>query len=706
MICPACHYRAPDPLPACPACEAALDPTAPAPPFIGRARALAVLDARLDEALRTGGVHRVGVVGPPGSGRSALMNAFRRRRANAFSTVRTLRVFGDRPLEALGRMVALVAGLDERWSGERRRQVAREHWAAFTPPTAQALETLLFPPAHWAHVPLERLRPALAEFLGLALRQAPLLILVEAVPGAAALLAEALPGDEGAALVLCEAARPDLLALDDQVTCDRLDSNQVSDLLGELAGRGPAPEPLAQVVLAACDGHVGGVREAARALLAAGVAPPHRGDWILPDPLPPLTAARASTQRLDALSPPHRRLLGGAALIGMHFHPALVPALDTDVRFDGAVVAAATRIGLVTEGSGGMLAFVHPIDQAALAAEVPESIARASHALIAHRLLRRQGDEAAPAVAEHLERAGQGAAAAVWRLVVGLRRWAAREVPIARSWVERAVAGLAHEPATARLEALEAAACLAAEDGDEVAARRWWDDLAVAAEEAEDARAEAVAQLGLGGLALERDALDDASAAFEAARRRAKAAHQPGLVAAAVSGLGRVALAGGRLDDAEARLTDALERYAGEGDRAGAAAVLVSMAAVRRRQGQFESALQALDAARGWPADDATRHAEGLERARVLLDAGHLEAAASQLDELRNLPISLRFSARVVALSALVAATRHQDDTARTLAREAAWLATPLDDSRVRERLARVEALLDIPAGPAEGGPE
>jgi tetratricopeptide (TPR) repeat protein len=701
VSCPACRYRAPDPLPACPACEAPLDAAARPPPFLGRARALAQLDARLDEVLRTEEVRLVGVVGPPGSGRSALMNAFRRRRANAFSTVRTLRMFGTSPPEALARLVFLLCGLDERWPAEQRRQVAGERLAALPPPIAATLEALLTPPAPWTHLDRAQLHAALSALL--CTIHASLLVVVEAPPEAVAVLVEALRARPGPALVLCEASPSEAAPLDDRVVCERFDVSQICDLLGELAERAPAPEPLAQAVLAHCDGQVGAVREAAGALLAAGVAPAGRAGWILPDPLPPLTAASASARRLEALTPAQRRLLAGAALIGMHFHPALVAGLGTDVRFDGAAVAVASRAGLVTEGPGGMLAFIHPIDRAALAASVPQEVARASHALIAQRLLRRHGSEAAPALADHYEHAGEPHTAAVWRFLAGLRRWEQRDVGGARPWVERAAHALADAPAAARLGALEAAARMAVELGDEPAALGWWRLTEAAAAEAGDPRARADAHLGLGQLALDRDALDAARQAFEAARLHASG--HPLLQAGALAGLGRVELAAGRLDAAEAHLDLALEACAAEGDRAAAAAVLVSLAALRRHRHQYEAALQALDTVRGWPADVSTRHEEALERTRVLLDAGRLDEAAEQLVDLRKDSTSLRFSAHVASLTALVAAARHQDDVARAALREAAWRVAPLPDTRIRAQLARVQALLELQPGTPDFGP-
>ncbi|MEZ4467991.1 MAG: hypothetical protein R3F43_27035 [bacterium] len=365
MICPACHY--PEPGSVCVACGARSDGPGASPP-VGRARALAVLDARLDEVLRMDRPHVVGVVGGAGSGRSTLMNAFARRRANAFSRVHTLRGFADATGPdawcPLGRLVHVACGLDARWAPGRRRAEARDRLAALLPDAPdrllRALEAMLAPPGPGAVLDPVVIQEAFGRFLEAHLARAPLLILLESCAGASERVLgvlDALRGRAaGAVLVLCEldpaaAAERFTDRLDEVVPLDPLDADDIAERLGVLAERAPAPEAIAEAVLAATGGHVASVWEAGRTLLAAGAAPRGLADWILPAPLPPLTAGQASARRIASLPDPARRVLEAAALVGPIFHAADIPVVDEAA--DGApgrwpALAAGLQAGLVS----------------------------------------------------------------------------------------------------------------------------------------------------------------------------------------------------------------------------------------------------------------------------------------------------------------------------------------------------------------------
>ena len=676
--------------------------------MVARARALALLDARLDEVQRTGGVRVVGILGPPGSGRSALMSAFRRRRANAFSTVRVLRghrAEGERnPWAPLVQLVRLACGLDARWPAHQARRAAGVCLrAALSETHATTLLGLLFAPPPWIEAQSQAIAAALGAFLERHVREGPLLLLLEdcedAGPALAVLHALRARG-EGAVLALCEVATAAEGRLDDCVLLEALDLAQVCDLMGDLADRGPAPEAVGEVVLGACDGRAGAVCAVVRALFAAGVAPPGRGDWILPSAIPPLTAAQASERRLAPLSTEHRALLTSAALVGRHFNPALVPLVEVEGRLDGPTVAALCQTGVVVEEAAGSLGFAHAEDHEALRAEVTPDRAVASHAHIAMRLIRRLGEEAAAAIADHLDGAGEPRKAAIWRLIAARRAWLAEDLTGARALAEAVVAAQVHESPDVRLSGLETLAGVAAELGDERAAARGWASVADAGAAAGDPGAEGRGWQGTAELALLRTEVAAASAAFDAARRLARQARSPVAVAAAATGLGRVELLRGDLAAAEQWLTDGLERYAAEDDRLGAAEVLVSMAALRRQRGLLVDAEAALDAALGWILAGQTARAERLERAEVLLAGDRLEEAQAVLIDLEAVAAPPRFHARRVLLAARVAAARLDDVDARRWLAEAAWHGSVLGDPHLDERIVRMAALLDFPAGP------
>lgn len=721
MICPACHY--PDPSAVCPACGAVLDTAAQAPVPVGRSRTLALLDARLDEVLRMDRPHLVGVVGAAGTGRTTLMNAFARRRANAFSRVRTLRGFADGadPWCPLGRLVHVACGLDARWPPARRRREARERLAALLPAAPEralrALEAMLAPPGPGATMDPVVLEDAFLRFLEAHLERAPLLVLLEHCAAASdrtlAVLDALRTRGKGAVLVLCELdthAAADRFSerLDEVVPVEPLEAAAIADLLGALADRAPAPEPIVDAVLAATGGHVASVCEAGRTLLAAGAAPAGTADWILPAPLPPLTAGQASRRRIESLAPGARHLLAAAALLGPGFHAADVPALHPDVDLSpegvAGALAAAVQAGLLSPlGDGLRWRFTTATDRAALRAELPEELVIAGELQAAWAALARDGAAAGHAVAGHLDAAGRGQAAAVWWLEVGLRAWQAGEAAAGPA-LAAAVAGLASAPPAARLGALEAALTHALQTGAEVEAEALAHQLAAAAEAVDAFALMGFARLALGQLALARGDADAAEGAFIAARMLCKLGQEPARAAQAVAGLGDVERARGRAGRAEAAYTDALERFAAESDRAGAAAVLVSVAALRRCRGAEVEALQALDAALGWAASPAVRLAERMERAEVLAALGRLDEATTVLAEAEDLAVGapVRQRARLAALTGLVAALARDAHTAEAQLGAAAWLAEPLCDSSVRVLLARAEALRDAEARPAQ----
>ncbi|WP_158021330.1 ATP-binding protein [Mycolicibacterium chubuense] len=396
--------------------------------------------ARLCEALDPrSGLHLVEVVGPPGVGKSRLIEEFRRRALSGGADVVLAgcdihaKPIAFRALSRLLRAVFDVDGLDH---AEARERVLTQ--APMSETDAQILfESMNIadgtaPPLHvGADGRRHRLVETMREFVRL--RPAPAVLVLEDVhwidAASDAVLAEFATAIGDTSTVFVTTHRPEFHGAlqrksNRTITVAPLDESVTVDLAHNLLGREVALTDLATRIARSAAGNPYFVEEIVRDLVGRGVLAGSRGDYRLVGDVRdigvPVTVQAVLAARIDRLEPATKSVLNAAAVIGNRFDTEALQVLTPDALSARLAELVATELIDQTEFAPRQrYCFRHPLVRTvAYQSQVSATRARA-HRLLAASIESRDPathDENAALIATHLEAAGEHKAACRWHL--------------------------------------------------------------------------------------------------------------------------------------------------------------------------------------------------------------------------------------------------------------------------------------------------
>ena len=424
------------------------------PTFVGRDWELSALSGVLQRSVNGNGAV-VGLVGPPGIGKSRIVRELTRRAKDAgaevFATYCESHTV-DLPFYAAGELLrdfSGAAGLDaeearthvhERFSdaddedlallddtlgigsldatlpqidpdARRRRLAAMVNAAALTrsTPAVYVIED-----AHWIDSVSE---PLLSDFLAV-IPQTRSLVLITYRPEYAGALAHA--------------PRSQTIAL------EPLDDSQMSILSAELLGKDRSVTPLADLITERAAGNPFFAEEIVRDLNERDVLIGGRGCYLCVDPISdvhvPRTLQAVIAARIDRLDPAAKRTLNAAAVIGSRFTPDMLQAFEIDAAL-GELVSA-ELIDQTAFSPQPEYAFRHPL----IRAVAYESQLKSDRAQLHRRVAAAtdQTDQNAALIAEHFEAAGDLREAYEWHMRAGAWSTNRDHVAAQLSW-ERAL---------------------------------------------------------------------------------------------------------------------------------------------------------------------------------------------------------------------------------------------------------------------------
>jgi adenylate cyclase len=408
--------------------------------FVGREWELAALTAMLDRSINGHGCV-AGVVGPPGIGKSRIVA----ETAN-FAANRGLQVYStyceshtsDVPFQAANRLLRSawgVDGLDDEAARARvRSRVPGAHSAdlvllmdelgirdpvdrlpdiapearrrrltalvnasvvARDEPTVCVIED-----AHWIDATSESL---IADFLSV-IPRAPTLVLITYRP------------EYDGALSRSPSAQTIALA--------PLDDSQMSGLVMELVGPDPSIAGLAERIASRAAGNPFFAEEIVRDLADRNVLCGERGAYTCTDDAAdvevPATVHAAIASRIDRLALDAKLTLNAAAVAGLRFEESLLAALVDNTAV--APLLEAELIDQVAFTPRAEYAFRHPLIRSVAYRSQLASVRTELHRRLAASIEARDpesADESAALIAEHLETAGDLAAAFAWHMRAG-----------------------------------------------------------------------------------------------------------------------------------------------------------------------------------------------------------------------------------------------------------------------------------------------
>lgn len=226
------------------------------------------------------------------------------------------------------------------------------------------------------------------------------------------------------------------------ITLAPLRDSDTAMLLDELLGSDSSIRELASVIVGRAAGNPFFAEEMVRELAQRGMLVGERGRYVchtdVTDVVVPPTVQAAIEARIDRLTAPTKRMLYAASVIGARFSAELLTALGVEATVDELL--AAELIDQVRYAADAEYAIRHPL----IRAVAYESQLRADRAEWHRRLaaaIQDRGtgsaEEDASLIAEHLEAAGELAAAYCWHMRAGA--WFTnRDVAAARVGWERA----------------------------------------------------------------------------------------------------------------------------------------------------------------------------------------------------------------------------------------------------------------------------
>jgi adenylate cyclase len=215
--------------------------------------------------------------------------------------------------------------------------------------------------------------------------------------------------------VLAHAQRSQTIAL------EPLEDSQIAALASELLGPHPSVTGVAGIIAKRAAGNPFFAGEIMRDLAERGVLDGQRGAYVchgeLADVSVPATLQAAIAARIDRLDPRAKRTLSAAAVIGSGFSPELLAALQIDPVLDDLL--RAELIDQIVFTPRAEYAFRHPLIRAVAYESQLKSDRARLHRRLAAAIEAREpqsGDQNATLIAEHLEAAGDLRAAYGWHM--------------------------------------------------------------------------------------------------------------------------------------------------------------------------------------------------------------------------------------------------------------------------------------------------
>ena len=423
--------------------------------LVGRRWEMSAVEGLLDRAVEGHGAV-VGVVGPPGIGKSRLV-----REMSAMAATRGVEVFtafceshtSQVPFYAVARLLRAatgVEGLDAPAGRDRVRarvpdadpedlllfddllgiadadvalpridpDARRRRLTALVNAASLASETPAVYVAEDAHWIDEVSESMLADFL-MVIPQTPSLVLVTYRP------------EYHGALTQVAGAQTIVLA--------PLSDSEITALVAELLGSDPSVEALGQTIVERAAGNPFFAEEIVRELAERGVLRGEPGAYLasaeVAEVSVPATLQATIAARIDRLDPKVKRTLSAAAVIGSRFSSDLLAGLGIDASVEELINAQ--LIDQVRFIARAEYLFRHPLIRAVAYESQLKSDRAELHRQLAAVIEQRDpgtADENAALIAEHLEAAGDLSAAYSWRMRAG--SWLmSRDIAAARlSW--------------------------------------------------------------------------------------------------------------------------------------------------------------------------------------------------------------------------------------------------------------------------------
>jgi adenylate cyclase len=423
------------------------------PRFVGRQWEMDALWGLLDRAVNGNGCV-VGVVGPPGIGKSRIVRELTSRAAD-----RGAEVFAtyceshttDVPFQAAAGLLRSATG-SEGVDGAAARTRVRVRFSEADEEDLVLLEDLLGigdPTEPLPQIDPDARRRRLATMINAAAlaRPTPAVYVIEDVHWideiSESLLADILSVVSRTRTLVLITYRPEYAGIlahmprSQTIALEPLDDSQMSQLSTELLGKDRSVAGLAELVTEHAAGNPFFAEEIVRDLTERDVLIGGRGCYLCVEPARevsvPSTLQAVIAARIDRLDPVAKRTLNAAAVIGSQFSPDMLAALEITPALDDLVVAE--LIDQTAFGSRPQYAFRHALTRAV----AYESQLKADRAQLHRRLAAtiEQQDYNAALIAEHLESAGDLPAAYEWHMRAGA--WSTnRDISAAHHGWERA----------------------------------------------------------------------------------------------------------------------------------------------------------------------------------------------------------------------------------------------------------------------------
>ncbi len=425
--------------------------------LVGRRRELSAVEGLLDRAV--GGHHGavIGVVGPPGIGKSRLVREAaalaRRRNGEVFTTFSESHA-SRIPFHAVARLLRAVTGV-EGLDGQTARDAVRNRVPHADPEDLLLFDDLLGiadPADALPQIDPDARRRRLTALVSAALtaRETPALYVIEDAHWideiSESMLAEFVEVISGTRSLVLVTYRPEYRGPLSQVPGGQtislapLSVSEISALVDELLGPDPSLGGMAGTLAERAAGNPFFAEEMVRDLAERGVLSGDRGNYRcamdVADLRVPATLQATLAARIDRLDSHAKRTLNAAAVIGSQFDAdLLVRVVDSP---EVSPLIEAELLDEVIVASRAEYAFRHPL----IRAVAYESQLKSRRAELHHRLatvMEQQDstDENAALIAEHREAAGNLPAAYAWRMRAG--SWLmGRDVAAARRNWERA----------------------------------------------------------------------------------------------------------------------------------------------------------------------------------------------------------------------------------------------------------------------------
>jgi class 3 adenylate cyclase len=423
--------------------------------LVGRRRELSAVEGLLGRAVEGHGAV-VGVVGPPGIGKSRLV-----REVSAMAATRGVEVFtafcesheSQVPFHAVARLLRAatgVEGLDPQAARARTRAKS---------PDAEAEDLLLLddllgiadPDVVLPRIDPDARRRRLTALVNTALsaREAPALYIIEDAHWidevSESMLTEFLVVIAQSPSLVLVTYRPEYrgalsrVAGAQTIVLASLSDSETTALVTELLGADPSVGALGQTIADRAGGNPFFAEEIVRELAERGALRGEPGAYLsttdAAEATVPATLQATIAARIDRLDPKAKRTLGAAAVIGSRFGLDLLTSLGVEPVVSDLV--AAQLVDQVTFTRQAEYVFHHPLIRAVAYESQLKSDRAEMHRRLAATIEGRDpesADENAALIAEHLEAAGDLHAAYGWHMRAG--SWSAnRDVVAAQmSW--------------------------------------------------------------------------------------------------------------------------------------------------------------------------------------------------------------------------------------------------------------------------------